>query len=73
MFKCLNVQLSYKLQYIQGYPHNNVMFTDLCLLFRVRDKGLELLDKSIELNSKPVQQPAEYRICDLNPLDVLRQ
>lgn len=50
------------------------MFTDLRLLFRMREKGLELqLGESIELNSKLMQQPGEDHVYDLYSWDGLRQ
>ena len=50
------------------------MFTDLRLLFRTREKGLELqLEESIEFNSKLIQWPGEDHVYDLYPKDGLRQ
>lgn len=50
------------------------MFTDLCLLFRVREKGLELqLGESIELSSKLMQQRRQDHVCDLYPLYGLKK
>lgn len=42
------------------------MFIDLHLLFRMREKGLELqLGESIELNSDLMQQPGEDHVYNL--------
>lgn len=50
------------------------MFTGLLLLFRMKEKGLELqLSESIELNSMLMQQPGEDHVYDLYSRDGLRQ
>lgn len=49
------------------------MFTDLLLLFRMRERGLELqLGESIEFNSELIRWPGEDHVYDLYPQDGLR-